>query len=117
MKLQAKRNWLKSENVKSGDTLTFLNGGEIVTSGKFTYGDGTPKKDLVFKATHNNVEVDFTMNATNKKVLIASFGDETEAWIGKSVKLDVANVMIGGVTKKSIIVQGTVDTKNTSYEA
>ncbi len=117
MKLQAKRSWLKSDNVKSGDNLTFLNGGEIVVSGKFTYADGTPRKDLVFKATHNGAEVDFNMNATNKKTLIAAFGDETDQWIGKTVKLDVANVMIGGQTKKSIIVQGAVDKVNTTYEA
>ena len=117
MKLAQKRNWLKSENVKAGDTITFLNGGEIVTSGKYTYTDGTPKKDLVFKCTHNGAEVDFTMNATNKKTLIAAFGDETDNWAGKSVKLDVANVMVSGSLKKSIIVQGAVDTKNTSYEA
>ncbi len=117
MKLQVKKNWLKSENVKSGDTLTFLNGGEIVTSGKYTYTDGTPKKDLVFKVTHNGAEADFTMNATNKKTLIASFGDETDSWIGKSVKVDVANVMVSGAMKKSIVIQGAVDKTNVSYEA
>ncbi len=117
MKLQAKRNWLKSENVKSGDTLTFLSGGEIVPSGKYTYEDGTPKKQFVIKLTHNGAEADFTVNATNKKILIASFGDETDSWVGKSVKVDVANVMVSGSMKKSIIVQGSVDTKNTNYEA
>ena len=117
MKLQAKRNWLKSENVKNGDTLTFTNEGEIVTSPKYTYPDGTPKKDLVIKATHNGAEVDFTINATNKKTLISSFGDDTALWNGKSVKIAIANVMIGGATKKSIIVEGAVDKSNVSYEA
>ncbi len=47
MKLEKKRTWLKSENVKNGDSLTILNEGEIVTSSKFTYANGEPKKDFV----------------------------------------------------------------------
>lgn len=117
MKLEKKRTWLKSENVKNGDTLTILNEGEIVTSSKFTYANGEPKKDFVLLVSHNGAEADFTVNATNKKTLIASFGDETKNWMGKVVKVGVANVMIGGATKKSIMVEGSVDTKNTSYEA
>lgn len=116
MKLQQKRTWLKSENVKSGDIMTILNEGEIVTSSKFTYPNGEPKKDFVLKVTHNGAEADFTVNATNKKSLIAAFGDETKDWIGKTCKLDVANVMIGGATKKSIVVQAG-EAKNVGYEA
>lgn len=117
MKLQTKRMWLKSDNVKPGDTITILNEGEIVTSAKFTYPDGQPKKDFVLKVTHNGAEADFTVNATNKKVLIAAYGDETTDWIGKVCKLDIANVMIGGNTKKSIIIQPAGDVKNVAYEA
>ncbi len=117
MKLQAKRNWLKSDNVKPGDTITILNEGEIVTSAKFTYPDGTPRKDFIIKVTHNGAEADMNINATNKKTLIAAYGDETTAWIGKVCKLDVANVMIGGNTKKSIILQAAGDVKNVNYEA
>ena len=117
MKIEKKRTWLKSENVKSGDTMTIKNEGEIVTSSKFTWANGEPKKDLVLLVEHNGADADFTVNATNKKILLASFGDETANWVGKVVKLDIVNVMIGGNTKKSIIIQGSVDTKNTSYEA
>ena len=117
MKLQAKRNWLKTENVKSGDTITITTEGEIVTSGRFTYPDGTPKKDLVIKITHNGAEADMTINATNKKILMAAYGDDTANWVGKVCKLDIANVMIGGNVKKSIVLQAAGDTKNTQYEA
>lgn len=116
MKLAQKRTWLKSENVKSGDTIIILNEGEIVNNPKFTYNDGTPKKDFILKVTHNGLEADFTINAGNKKILIAAFGDETKDWISKTCKIDIANVMIGGVLKKSIIVQAG-ESKNVGYEA
>lgn len=117
MKLEKKRTWLKSENVKPGDTMTILNEGEIVTSSKFTWANGEPKKDLVLLVNHNGAEADFTVNATNKKALIAAFGEETTDWIGKTCKMDIANVMIGGNVKKSIVIQAVGEQKNTQYEA
>ena len=116
MKVEKKRTWLKSENVTAGDAMTILNEGEIVTSSKFTWANGEPKKDLVLLVSHKGAEADFTVNATNKKALISAFGDETKAWVGKVVKLDIVNVMIGGNTKKSIIIQAG-EPKNVGYEA
>lgn len=117
MILEEKRNWLKSNEVKTGDTLTILTEGEIVTSSKYTYSNGEPKKDFVLKVNHNNRECDFTVNATNKKTLIKNFGKDTKLWVGKTVKVTVADMMVSGTMKKSIMVDGVVDNKNTSYEA
>ena len=117
MKIEKKRTWLKSDNVKSGDSMTIKNEGEIVTSSKFTWANGEPKKDLVLLVEHNGAPADFTVNSTNKKTLIAAFGDETTAWVGKTVKLDVASVMIGGNVKKSIVIQAGEAKANAGYEA
>lgn len=116
MKIEKKRTWLKADNIKSGDTITILNEGEIVTSGRFTYANGEPKKDLVLLVKHNDAEFDMTINATNKKVLLGAFGDETKNWVGKVCKADVVMVMIGGSTKKSIMLQAG-EAKNVGYEA
>lgn len=116
MKLQTSKNWLKSENVKAGDLITILTEGEIIPSARFTYDSGEPRKDFVIKIKHNDQECDFRVNATNKKILIKSFGDETANWVNKTAKLDVVNVMVSGKMMKSIIIQpvGGVDK---SYEA
>ncbi len=115
---EEKRNWLKSSDVKSGDVLKIVDEGKNVTSGKFTNEKtGEPKIQFVLKVLHNGQERDFTINSTNDKTLIRSFGQETKGWIGKEIKVDIIDMMIGGSMKKSIVVQGSVDTKNTSYEA
>ena len=44
MKLNDGKNYLKSDMIKPGDTLTFLNAGEWVESRTYKYEDGNPKK-------------------------------------------------------------------------
>lgn len=114
---EEKRNWLKSADVKNGDVLTILSEGEIVTSPRYTYKNGEPKKDFIIKVNHNDKECDFTVNATNDKTLIKSFGKDTKLWLGKTIIVNVVDMMVSGSMKKSIVVQGSVDTKNTQYEA
>lgn len=116
MKLTSARTYLKTEDIKQGDTITILDGGEFVASAKYTYNDGTPRKDLLFKIKHNDKELSMRLNATNKKTLVAAFGDDTDAWVGKIVKLDVANVMVSGKMMKTIIMQ-PVGGKSADYEA
>jgi len=117
MKLTAARNWLKVEDVKEGDPITLNSEGEWVTSNKYTYADGQPKKDFVFKVFHNSVEKDFRLNATNKKALIKAYGDETTDWIGKICLVSIVNVMVSGKMMKSMILIPSGTTKNVQYEA
>ena len=94
MKISSAKNWLKSEDVKQGDIITFLSEGEWVASAKYTYADGTPRKDFLLKVKHGEVDKDMRLNATNKKILIKAFGDETKEWIGKTAKLSTADIMV-----------------------
>ena len=116
MKLTTAKNYLKSEDVKQGDIITFLDEGALVPSAKYTYTDGTPRKDFLLKVKHNDVEKDMRLNATNKKLLIKALGDETSAWIGKTAKLTTADIMVNSKLMKTIIMspQGG---KDTQYEA
>lgn len=117
MKLSTAKVWLKTENVKNGDKIIILDEGQFVTSAKYTYPDGTPRKDFILKVKHNDAELDMRINATNKKSLIKSFGEETAEWVGKACKLDKANVMVSGKLMETIIVTPMGDTKNAEYEA
>ena len=116
MKLATARNYLKTENIKSGDLITIINEGELVASAKYTYPNGEPRKDFLIKVKHNDTEVDMRINATNKKVLIGAFGDETAQWVNKQVRLDTANVMVSGKMMKTIVMQ-PVGGKSVDYEA
>jgi hypothetical protein len=115
MKLSGARNYLKSEDVKQGDLITFLDEGAFVPSAKYTYSDGTPRKDFLLKVKHNDVEKDMRLNATNKKLLIKAFGEETKDWISKTAKISTADIMVSGKMMKTIVMQ-PVGGKDVQYE-
>ena len=115
MKLTTPKNYLKSEDVKQGDIITFLDGRALVPSAKYTYEDGTPRKDLLFKVKHNDAEKDMRMNATNKKILVKAFGDETDVWVGKTAKINTADIMVSGKLMKTIMIS-PIGGANTQYE-
>ena len=104
MKLTDGGVFLKSDMVKPGDIIKILNAGEWIESVKFTYEDGKPKKDFIIKVLYNDKEYSMRINATNRKALIAAYGAETDAWVGSGAKIDVANVMVSGVMKKTILL-------------
>ncbi len=116
MKLTTAKNWLKSEDVKQGDLITFLDEGAFVASAKYTYSDGTPRKDFLLKVKHNEVEKDMRLNATNKKLLIKAFGDDTADWVGKTAKLNTADIMVSGKMMKTIVIS-PLGGKDVQYEA
>ncbi len=116
MKLSTAKNWLKSEDVKQGDLVTFLDEGQWVASAKYTYADGTPRKDFLLKVKHNDVDKDMRLNATNKKILIKAFGDETFSWIGKQAKLATADIMVTGKLMKTIMIS-PIGGADVQYEA
>ena len=104
MKLNDGKNYLKSDMIKPGETLTFLNAGEWIESQKFTYEDGSKRKDFLIQVKYNDKEYALRLNATNRKALVAAYGDETEKWIGSGAKIDVVNVMVSGKMAKSIFL-------------
>jgi hypothetical protein len=107
MKLAEAKNYLKTANVKTGDVVTFTNEGEWSESRKFTNKDGTPKKQFIIKVTMNGQELDFTVNGMNRKALIAAYGDETSAWIGKKAKITVVKSLVSGEMKDVICLTPT----------
>jgi len=44
------------------------------------------------------------LNATNRKSLVDSYGEETSVWVGKKAKLESMACMVGGKMCKTIIV-------------
>lgn len=49
-----------------------------------------------------NVEKLLVVNKTNREILAESYGDETTAWIGRRVRLDIVKVMFEGKRTNSI---------------
>jgi len=105
MILTGKRNFLRVSDIQGGEIITFLNEGEWIENKKYTYPDGTPRKDFVIKVNISEAEKDMRLNATNRSNLISTFGNDTADWVGKSASLEKTKVMVGGKIIDTIIVK------------
>jgi hypothetical protein len=60
--------------------------------------DIKPKMVIEFKG----VEKTLVVNKTNRDILIAAFGDETDAWVGKNVVLHIVMTQFQGQATQGI---------------
>lgn len=98
--------WLSAKNCQEGQIVEFLTEGEWRNSQKFTYDDGNPVRQLVFKVKHENEEKQLTIIKPSRLALIEAWGDDTLEWVGKKATIKLALNTQGG---KSIILQPIVD--------
>lgn len=98
-------NFVKGDEVKNGDVLKFLDEGEWHENTRYKYPDGNARWDFVCKVDHAGAEKKMRINATNKKVLIDAWGDETKAWIGKSARISLETALVAGERRKMILLQ------------
>lgn len=55
------------------------------------------------------VEKVLVVNKTNREILSDAYGDETAAWIGRSVRIDIVKVMFEGKRTSSIALTPVED--------
>lgn len=98
MKIQKKTiiPFLTPQNVKDGDVVVIKSEGELVD---------TPSgvKRYRFEVEKDGQPYLWTMNQNTVNRLVDSFGDETENWVNKQVKLRLALVLVRGQEKLSIV--------------
>lgn len=102
--------WLSAKNCTEGSIVEFLDEGVWKDSTRFTYDDGNPVRQLVFKVKHENEEKQLTIIKPSRVALVEAWGDDTLEWVGKKATIKLALNTQGG---KSIILQpfGEVKTK------
>lgn len=71
-----------------GDNLTILNGGDI-TTGQFG-------EQHTFKVKTKNGEKNLSFNQTSLNYLFDAFGDDSESWVNKEVKVWVVDMNVQG---------------------
>lgn len=82
--------WLKvNVDVKNGDTLTFTDAGKVTTDGVDDKGNPKRRLDIHVKVDKTGVEKSMTINATNRKRLVKSWGENTDNWVGKTAEVIV----------------------------
>ena len=104
MLLEPKYTYIKASECKAGDTLTFLDEGEYVES-KFEDKDGNPKKQFQILVEHSGLEKKFSLNSTNIKFMVKTFGKDTSKWVGQSVTLEIAKLNVAGSLKDVIYLK------------
>lgn len=82
-------NYLKVDDVKEGDLITFKDEGTWVESTKYTYPDGNPKQDFVMKIDYKGQEYDIRINKFSRDELIPAYTKDTKNWIGKHAKISI----------------------------
>lgn len=75
-------------DIKDGDVVTILDAGSIVMG---EYGE-----QRVFKLNTRNGEKNFALNQTSVNNLVDAFGEESEEYIGKEVKVWLIKAMVSG---------------------
>ena len=81
--------WVKKGvDIKDGDETVILNEGSIVPG---DYGDRH-----VFKIKTKNGEKNVSFNQTSLNACFESFGEESEHWVGKQVKVTIVKQNVAG---------------------
>lgn len=85
------------EDVQDGDVIT------IADEGQFWEGEyGT--KVVVTVTLANGTQKKLSLNPTSVNTLIAAFGAETKAWVGKRVKAQVSQMTVRDTLRDVIFV-------------
>jgi len=102
MKLEIKdsNSFLRAKDVKEGDIVVLLNEGEVRDA---DFGTGKSRKVVEFEVEHNKINKTWTTNKTTLKNFVKAYGDDTNKWIGKKVKLSLVKVNVRGEIKDSIV--------------
>ena len=89
--------FVKAADYTNGETLEFLDEGRWVESTKFTYDDGTPKRQLQFQVKDSvGEEKTLNLNKTNREALVAVWGKDTSKWVGQTANVTVKEIEVAG---------------------
>lgn len=112
MKMSKGGNFLKAKDVKRGAIIEILDEGRWEDSQKFTYSDGNPVKQCIFKVRYEGEEKDLKVNKASRVNLIDAFGEESKNWIGKCARIIVMATPNGG--DKMIVLDPVLEEKATN---
>jgi len=100
-------NYLKTADVKNGDAIIFKDEGEFVESTRWTYEDGTPRRDFVIGVEWNGVAKKMRLNKTNRDILVDAYDEDTAGWVGMGAVITVEKIMVAGKKLDTIVLTPT----------
>lgn len=99
-------NFLRAEDCKGGEIVEIL--GEGVME-ELRTPEGKVKSVLNYQVKIGESEKTFTPNKANGNAFIEAWGEDDARWVGKKFKIGLADVLVFGKVKKSIVAEPIVD--------
>ncbi len=82
--------FLKAENVKDGDLVTFTDEGVWVDT-KWTYPDGNTKQQFQIGIDYKGDKYVIGLGKFSREELLPAYGNDTSTWVGKNAKIKIEN--------------------------
>ena len=97
--------YLKSDMVKDGDLIKFIDAGQMVTrDNKFKPGEKKTSFEITIETEGTKDKKTATVNFTSQKELAKVYGSDTEEWVGKIAKISKIKQNVGGVIKDVVYI-------------
>ena len=103
MDLSKLSKYLKSDMVKDGDKVKFITAGAMVEKDN-PFKPGEKKMNFEIVVEVNGEEKLATLNFTSQKELTKVFGSKTEAWLGKTAKVQKIKQNVAGKIKDVVYI-------------
>lgn len=97
--LNSQSKYLKSDMVKEGDIVKFLNAGQLVEKDNpFKKGEKKTNFEVSIELPDGSSKI-ATINFTSQKALTAVYGSSTENWVNLTAKVNKVKQNVGGQMK------------------
>lgn len=87
MDMTPKTGYLSTKTVEKGEIIEFLDEGVRKPNEKYTYQDGSPKIDNIFKVKYKGEVKELRLNNVSNVNIGDAFGYESKKWIGRKAKI------------------------------
>jgi hypothetical protein len=95
--------YLHAEAVQDGEVVTIINTPTLVSENESAFG--RPYFELTVQLESGEVKT-YTPNKTTLKKLAAKYGDETNGWVNKQIKLSKSKMNVRGEVKSVLFGEG-----------
>lgn len=111
MKLSSGHKFLKASDTPNGSLITVKNEGEWIISTRFKYPDGNPQQQFVIEVEYQGERRRLTLNKGNREILIKAWGNDTQVWVGKEMRLNIFLALVGSQKRQVFEVEPLIADK------
>jgi len=101
-------NYLKSTDVKTGDIVELTNEGEYIPAEETSFGRETFEINIIL---NDNETKTWTMNKTTRIECKETWGNDSAAWVGKTLSIEIVKQNVKGQLKEVIYGHPIVEEK------